>query len=74
MYGEYFDGQRCAEYCLPPTPYLPDCNDPETILEFWRKVDYVADEAGPGLAQKTLKRFYPQRSRWNTLSGRRFSK
>lgn len=43
MYGDYFDGQRCAEYCLASYkvsspggawPAMPDCNEPETVDQF----------------------------------------
>ena len=43
MYGDYFDGQRCAEFCLASykpvgasinwAP-MPDCNEPETVDQF----------------------------------------
>ena len=43
MYGEYFDGRRCAEFCLAETLAsadndadwkIPDCNDPIAISQF----------------------------------------
>lgn len=44
MYGDYFDGQRCAEFCLASFKPLgsgasgwapmPDCNEPDTVDQF----------------------------------------
>ncbi len=38
MYGDYFDGRRCAEFCLTSGASglleLPDCNDPESVDQF----------------------------------------
>lgn len=38
MYGDYFDGRRCAEFCLTSGASglleLPDCNDPESLDQF----------------------------------------
>lgn len=45
MYGDYFDGQRCAEFCLASYKTtgpsgaagwapMPDCNEPETVDQF----------------------------------------
>ena len=39
MYGEYFDGRRCAEFCLASfksmsAVEMPDCNDPDSVDQF----------------------------------------
>ena len=35
MYGVYFDGQRCAEFCLASKGALvPDCNVPDTLDKY----------------------------------------
>lgn len=35
MYGDYFDGQRCAEFCLSNKGAgVPDCNVPDTLGKF----------------------------------------
>lgn len=48
MYGEYFDGRRCAEFCLASFKSsltreleMPDCNDPESVDQFLKSSSEV---------------------------------
>nr|CAH0101425.1 unnamed protein product [Daphnia galeata] len=62
MYGDYFEGQRCAEFCLAsykPTPSsnvggwaqpMPDCNEPETVDQFL-KLSLMPQSDGPSVQQ-----------------------
>jgi hypothetical protein len=59
MYGDYFEGQRCAEFCLASykpsqggsgwAP-MPDCNDPETVDPFL-KLSLMPQSDGPSVQQ-----------------------
>jgi hypothetical protein len=63
MYGDYFDGQRCAEFCLAsykPSQAssvsgsgwapMPDCNEPETVDQFL-KLSLMPQSDGPSVQQ-----------------------
>jgi hypothetical protein len=65
MYGEYFEGQRCAEFCLAsykPSQAgsvsgsgsgwapMPDCNEPETVDQFL-KLSLMPQSDGPSVQQ-----------------------
>ncbi|XP_015122551.1 eclosion hormone [Diachasma alloeum] len=44
MFGEYFEGQRCAESCLKfKGKSIPDCEDINTIEQFIHRVDEDED-------------------------------
>jgi len=39
MYGDYFDGQGCAEFCLASKgAAVPDCNVPDTLDKFLKSM------------------------------------
>ncbi|KAL7640907.1 UNVERIFIED_CONTAM: hypothetical protein RMT77_008044 [Armadillidium vulgare] len=39
IYGDYFNGQACAENCiLTKGQAVPDCNDPVTFKRFLKKL------------------------------------
>lgn len=57
MYGDYFDGQRCAEFCLasykstgPSGSWapMPDCNEPDTVDQFLKLSSDSRDVLAPG--------------------------
>lgn len=59
MYGDYFEGQRCAEFCLAsykPSAMIsgwapmPDCNEPETVDQFL-KLSLMPQSDGPSAQQ-----------------------
>ncbi|KAL1420778.1 hypothetical protein MTO96_023819 [Rhipicephalus appendiculatus] len=38
MYGEYFDGRKCAEECVSTVGYIqPDCDIADTIVKYLRR-------------------------------------
>ncbi|XP_077519398.1 eclosion hormone [Amblyomma americanum] len=38
MYGEYFDGRKCAEECVSTVGYIqPDCDIADTIMKYLRR-------------------------------------
>lgn len=40
MYGDYFDGQRCAEFCFSSKgARVPDCNVPDTLGKFLKMME-----------------------------------
>ena len=46
MYGDYFDGRRCAEFCLTGAgAKLPDCNVPDTVDRFFKTGDQALRES-----------------------------
>ncbi|XP_054269876.1 eclosion hormone-like [Macrosteles quadrilineatus] len=39
MFGNYFHGQACAEFCLATNGFVyPDCNNPVTVKNFLKRL------------------------------------
>ena len=68
MYGDYFDGRRCAEFCLAATMaendadfQIPDCNDAVAISQFLKlQINPSSDDTAAAEIVQELKAQQPQ--------------